>query len=1096
MLLSLAASGAIFTTVSAQEVEEVIVEAEASDSDPLDDLVSAAVLDGEKLADAGIENVEDVAAYVPNLTLTQTETGTQVCIRGICQGLNQGIDPSVGMYVDKVPYPRSNMARAPFLDLAGVQVLRGPQYVNDGHYSIAGSLHLLTNLSVDEFKAGFDFSHTPSQNDAKMLLTLGGPISERWASNLVIQSQTSDGYVDNVARNESGPAKDELLARWVIGYRPTDSLSFKLKVEQGRFDFTGRQSEIIIAERTPLPSTAGEDKFLRFFNPGPNRLSLEVIEITQEQYNDALAANPGANVVVRQRLPAQNGTVAGPFEAPEDFLYRPLRIAYDTTQCIYNRNDRENPDDPPGVASCDIPENREFYFAERSFQEKLADIYMDNGLEVPLGLLDSELDFTRAADAPEKSENDSFNITLGTDLQLGEAKLSLTASYIDYEQKDLVDGDQLPVNLVTFDQEENYSQQFFLLDFESGRDGFLTYKAGISYLSSELSFEDQVNFGLENLSNEDEDNFRPDTATPADFNTDFPLMPLRAYLGGFPAGNSAVSQLQSFAVNRQFDQEADIGAVFFEGKLNWRDNLRTTLGLRYTVAEKQAVRDSVIVDSETGEVPLDFIRENPTFFSNVTGPLLQFFNLQIHTDRFLALADDRPDEVGELILAPAFGDPDVPGGTSDCLDLVLARNSDGTLILDDDGEPITIPQTNSTGVEAYCFDNLYRTARAIRGTRREEALLPSIALEWDATQDLTLIGSVRTGNKLGGYDARSTTRPDLLATGFGSPGTFEFEDETAISYELRASWFMPIEYGGLLNATLYRTDYTDLQFTRSDGATGQNVDNAGAASSVGVEIDGYINPTERLSINYSVAWTDFEFDEYLEGPCHLGERPDYFLVVNETDQLDPNARLLGLENRTQIFIDYEERVSRLFAATNSNNINSDGGALIGFQSTAERLAWEAENPGLGFNNANIFASRNSYDGNPFGQPGFCDRSGYTAQYIAEWQGTISVNYSQEISNNAVLKPTLDIIYNSGYFTDSTFDPDLAQDEFVQFNGRLELSDADERWVFALTGENLTNEKIVTFANETFGSRVQGAKIATGFVRSPRAFGLDVRYTFY
>ena len=60
----------------AQEMEEVIIEGEIIEDETLNDLVSVSAIDGDKLADAGIENVEDVAAYVPNLVLTQTETGT------------------------------------------------------------------------------------------------------------------------------------------------------------------------------------------------------------------------------------------------------------------------------------------------------------------------------------------------------------------------------------------------------------------------------------------------------------------------------------------------------------------------------------------------------------------------------------------------------------------------------------------------------------------------------------------------------------------------------------------------------------------------------------------------------------------------------------------------------------------------------------------------------------------------------------------------------------------------------------------------------------------------------------------------------------
>ena len=186
-LLITFASTLISALCSAQEVEEVVIQGQQVEDTALDDFVSVAVIDAGKLADAGIENVEDVAAYVPNLVLSETSTGTNIVIRGIGAGTNQGFDQSVGLYIDGVPLPRSQMARAPFLDLAGVQVLRGPQYVKDGNYSIAGSIHMLTQQAKDEFKLAIDTSYIPSQNDRKLLVTLATPIAEWGGMRLAMQ---------------------------------------------------------------------------------------------------------------------------------------------------------------------------------------------------------------------------------------------------------------------------------------------------------------------------------------------------------------------------------------------------------------------------------------------------------------------------------------------------------------------------------------------------------------------------------------------------------------------------------------------------------------------------------------------------------------------------------------------------------------------------------------------------------------------------------------------------------------------------------------------------------------------------------------------
>ena len=126
-------------------------------------------------------------------------------------------------------------------------------------YSIAGSVHLLSNLSTDEFKAGIDFNYIPSQVDKKLLLTLGGPISESLSANFVMQRKDSEGYMLNLYTGERNTQRDELLSRLVVGFEPSDTLSFTLKIEQGNFKTVGRNLEIILDEPTPLLNVTAEN---------------------------------------------------------------------------------------------------------------------------------------------------------------------------------------------------------------------------------------------------------------------------------------------------------------------------------------------------------------------------------------------------------------------------------------------------------------------------------------------------------------------------------------------------------------------------------------------------------------------------------------------------------------------------------------------------------------------------------------------------------------------------------------------------------------------------------------------------------------------
>ena len=83
-------------TSTAFELEEIVVTAQKRAESLQDVPISVSAVGAEKLADAGIEKVADLTAYVPNLAMTEMGIGTQLRIRGIGSGNNQGFEQSVG----------------------------------------------------------------------------------------------------------------------------------------------------------------------------------------------------------------------------------------------------------------------------------------------------------------------------------------------------------------------------------------------------------------------------------------------------------------------------------------------------------------------------------------------------------------------------------------------------------------------------------------------------------------------------------------------------------------------------------------------------------------------------------------------------------------------------------------------------------------------------------------------------------------------------------------------------------------------------------------------------------------------------------------
>jgi iron complex outermembrane receptor protein len=117
-------------------------------------------------------------------------------IRGIGAASNTAIEPSVATFVDGVYLPRGGAAVASFLDIAGAEVLRGPQGTLFGRNASAGALSLFTAQPQPE--AGARVAQEAAsgghyRTDATINLPVGGGAALRLAG----AAQEFGGYWHN-----------------------------------------------------------------------------------------------------------------------------------------------------------------------------------------------------------------------------------------------------------------------------------------------------------------------------------------------------------------------------------------------------------------------------------------------------------------------------------------------------------------------------------------------------------------------------------------------------------------------------------------------------------------------------------------------------------------------------------------------------------------------------------------------------------------------------------------------------------------------------------------------------------------------------------
>ena len=166
----------------------------------------------------------------------------------------------------------------------------------------------------------------------------------------------------------------------------------------------------------------------------------------------------------------------------------------------------------------------------------------------------------------------------------------------------------------------------------------------------------------------------------------------------------------------------------------------------------------------------------------------------------------------------------------------------------------------------------------LAGSRSDDSFDFGVNLQWDASDAVMAYANVSTGFKSGGFDTRSNSGPGaslvgipgVFAAGTLPDGTFEFQDEDALAYEVGLK--TRIGPRAELNAALFLTQYEGLQISIFDGRVGFNVGNADA-DLMGLELDGRWQVTDNFGLFGSFAWLDFEFTKFPNGECYFGEAP-------------------------------------------------------------------------------------------------------------------------------------------------------------------------------------------------------------------------------
>lgn len=188
--------------------------------------VAVSAFSGDALVSQQVVGIQEIQALTPNITFSSAVAqpgSSTVFIRG--QGSSDGliaIDQAVGVYIDGVYAARSTGGAAELVDVARVEVLRGPQGTLFGRNTTGGAINIIANRPTDEFEGSVRVDYGNFNNFlAQGVLNL--PVNESIALRAVFQHRQRDGFGRNVTLDRPLNDLNSEFGRLTLAFEPVGS---------------------------------------------------------------------------------------------------------------------------------------------------------------------------------------------------------------------------------------------------------------------------------------------------------------------------------------------------------------------------------------------------------------------------------------------------------------------------------------------------------------------------------------------------------------------------------------------------------------------------------------------------------------------------------------------------------------------------------------------------------------------------------------------------------------------------------------------------------------------------------------------------------
>ena len=206
-------------------LQEIIVEASREQYSLKKLPASAAIVNAQRIENNGIKTLADVSAVVANLFMPDygSKLTSPIYIRGIGSRINA---PSVGLYVDNVPYFEKSAFNFEFFDINRIEVLRGPQGTSHGRNTMGGIINVLSKSPLNYQGTDINIGAATYGNYQVGVSHYNKP-SDKFAFSVAANYRHSDGFFYNEFLEKNVDVLDAYSFRNRLIVSPTKKFSIE-----------------------------------------------------------------------------------------------------------------------------------------------------------------------------------------------------------------------------------------------------------------------------------------------------------------------------------------------------------------------------------------------------------------------------------------------------------------------------------------------------------------------------------------------------------------------------------------------------------------------------------------------------------------------------------------------------------------------------------------------------------------------------------------------------------------------------------------------------------------------------------------------------